>query len=109
MEFVKLQIEEEIAIVTIDRPKSMNALNNQVYEEIIAHLEAIQANDQVKVVILTGAGEKAFALEEQLSSPGEDLSGWRVCGLGVIPSIHDQKVVGNKLAESEWVLLLDSQ
>ena len=41
MEFVKLQIEEEIAIVTIDRPKSMNALNNQVYEEIIAHLEAI--------------------------------------------------------------------
>ena len=30
MEFVKLQIEEEIAIVTIDRPKSMNALNNQV-------------------------------------------------------------------------------
>lgn len=61
MEFVKLQIEEEIAIVTIDRPKSMNALNNQVYEEIIAHLEAIQANDQVKVVILTGAGEKAFA------------------------------------------------
>ena len=61
MELVKLQIEEEIAIVTIDRVKSMNALNNQVYEEIIAHLEAIRANDAVKVVILTGAGEKAFA------------------------------------------------
>ena len=30
MEFVKLRIEEDVAIVTIDRPKSMNALNNQV-------------------------------------------------------------------------------
>ena len=61
MEFVKLRIEEEVAIVTIDRPKSMNALNNQVYEEIIANLEAVEKMDDVKVVILTGAGEKAFA------------------------------------------------
>lgn len=61
MDYVKLQTEGEVAIVTIDRPKSMNALNNQVYEEIIAHLEAVETNDQVKVVILTGAGEKAFA------------------------------------------------
>lgn len=58
------------------------------------------------------AGEKAFALEEQLSSPGEDLSGWRVCGLGVIPSIHDQKVVGNKLAfrgAAELTALLETE
>ena len=61
MEFVKLRIEEEVAIVTIDRPKSMNALNNQVYEEIIANLEAVEKMDDVKVVILTGAGQKAFA------------------------------------------------
>ena len=61
MEFVKLSIQENVAVVTIDRPKSLNALNNQVYEEIIAHLEAVEANDQVKAVILTGAGSKAFA------------------------------------------------
>ncbi|MDD7290046.1 MAG: enoyl-CoA hydratase-related protein, partial [Clostridiales bacterium] len=61
MEFVKLSIQENVAVVTIDRPKSLNALNNQVYEEIIAHLEAVEANDQIKAVILTGAGSKAFA------------------------------------------------
>ena len=32
MEFVKLSIQENVAVVTIDRPKSLNALNNQVYE-----------------------------------------------------------------------------
>lgn len=61
MEVVKLRIEGEAAILTIDRPKSLNALNNQVYEELIAHLEKVEANDQIKAVILTGSGEKAFA------------------------------------------------
>ena len=36
MEFIKLSLEEELAVVTIDRPKSLNALNSQVYREIIA-------------------------------------------------------------------------
>lgn len=44
------------------------------------------------------AGEKAFALEEKLTAPGEDLSGWKLCGLGVSPVIQDQKVVGSNLA-----------
>lgn len=61
MEFVKLQLEEPLAIVTIDRPQSMNALNSQVYQEIIATLGKVKDMDQVKVVILTGAGDKAFA------------------------------------------------
>ena len=61
MEFIKLSLEEELAVVTIDRPKSLNALNSQVYREIIATLRQVEAMDQVKVVILTGAGEKAFA------------------------------------------------
>ena len=90
MEFVKLQIEEEIAVVTIDRPKSMNALNNQVYEEIIAHLEAIQANDQVKVVILTGAGEKAFAAGADIAQMvhQDAMEGRHLGGLAVLSALH---------------------
>ena len=60
MEFIKLSLEEELAVVTIDRPKSLNALNSQVYREIIATLRQVEAMDQVKVVILTGAGEKTL-------------------------------------------------
>ena len=61
MEYVKVQVEGELSKVILNRPQSMNALNNQVYQEIIACLEDLEARDQVKVVILTGAGDKAFA------------------------------------------------
>ena len=61
MEFVKLTLEEELAVVTLDRPKSLNALNSQVYREIIATLRQVEEMDEIKVVILTGAGQKAFA------------------------------------------------
>ena len=43
MEFIKLSLEEELAVVTIDRPKSLNALNSQVYREIIATLRQVEA------------------------------------------------------------------
>lgn len=61
MEYVKLKLEGELAKITIDRPQSMNALNNQVYKEIIACLDEVEPMDPIKVVILTGAGDKAFA------------------------------------------------
>ena len=61
MELVKLQLEAPLAVMTIDRPDCLNALNSQVYEEMIALLRQVEAMDEIRVVILTGAGEKAFA------------------------------------------------
>lgn len=61
MECVKLEKQESVAILTIDRPKCLNALNNQVYRELSQSLRDIQQDSSVKVVILTGAGDKAFA------------------------------------------------
>lgn len=61
MELVKLQLEAPLAVMTIDRPDCLNALNSQVYEEMIALLRQVEAMDDIRVVILTGAGEKAFA------------------------------------------------
>ena len=61
MDFVKLELRAPVAIVTLDRPDCLNALNNQVYEEIIATLQDVEKNSDIKVVILTGAGKKAFA------------------------------------------------
>lgn len=61
MKYVKLSIQEPVAVVTIDRPDCLNALNSQVFREISATLQEVEANDQVRVVILTGAGDKAFA------------------------------------------------
>ena len=56
---VKLSVEEGIALVTIDRPP-VNALSAAVMDELDRQLEAIKADPQVKVVILTGGGAFAF-------------------------------------------------
>ncbi len=53
-------VDEGIAIVKINRPKVLNALNNQVMEELESVLDAIGNDTGVKGVIITGEGEKAF-------------------------------------------------
>jgi enoyl-CoA hydratase len=50
-----------IAKVTLNRPESLNALNSTVYNELYDVFEAIENDAEVRVVILTGSGEKAFA------------------------------------------------
>ena len=45
----------------LNRPKSLNALNGQTYEEILACLERIEPDDAIRVVLFTGAGDRAFA------------------------------------------------
>ena len=59
MEFITYEQEGQVGIVTINRPKALNALNSQVLEEIEAAFKAIDL-DAVRAVILTGAGEKSF-------------------------------------------------
>jgi enoyl-CoA hydratase len=60
MENVKTNLRDGLLIVTIDRPKVLNALNAQTVEEIYEAFEAARDDESVKAVIVTGAGEKAF-------------------------------------------------
>ena len=59
-ETVLFEQEGRVAILTINRPDKMNALSEEVRSELLAHLERIAADDALGVVVLTGAGEKAF-------------------------------------------------
>jgi enoyl-CoA hydratase len=54
------QKEEGIGIVTINRPKALNAANSEVNSELFRLFEEIEADAEVRVVILTGAGDRAF-------------------------------------------------
>lgn len=49
-----------IGYVTINRPEKLNALNRKVMEELLDCFQSLQKDDEVRVVILTGSGEKAF-------------------------------------------------
>lgn len=58
-EVVKVSIENYIAVVTIDRPP-VNPLNSEVFLTLSRQIDELESNDDVRVIILTGAGEKAF-------------------------------------------------
>jgi len=54
------EINEGVALVTVNRPESLNALNSQVLAELECVLYGIELDNDARVVIITGAGEKAF-------------------------------------------------
>jgi enoyl-CoA hydratase len=62
MEYKKLllEIEEGIAILTFNRPKALNALSAELLIEFRDALHKLEENDEVKAIILTGAGDKSF-------------------------------------------------
>ncbi len=71
--------EDAIAIITVNRPKSLNALNKETLEEMLVCLKALGEDQTVKVVIMTGAGEKAFVAGADISfMRGLDQAGGKV-------------------------------
>lgn len=60
MDFVKVDIAERVALLTIDRQEKLNALNSEVLDELLSALEQVSRDEQAGVIIVTGAGPKAF-------------------------------------------------
>ena len=67
MAFVNTEIQGAVAVVTIDRPKALNALNPEVLADLKVAFEAIDQNT-VRCVVLTGAGEKSFVAGADIGS-----------------------------------------
>ena len=59
MEFVTYEQEGFVGVITINRPKALNALNSQVLEELETTFKAVDL-DTTRALVLTGAGEKSF-------------------------------------------------
>ena len=59
MEFITYEQDGFVGIITINRPKALNALNSQVLDELDAALDAVDLNT-TRALILTGAGDKSF-------------------------------------------------
>jgi enoyl-CoA hydratase/carnithine racemase len=66
-ETIKLDVEDGVAILTLNRPDKMNAFNTQMMKEMIACFDHTDANDDIKAVIITGAG-RAFCAGADLSA-----------------------------------------
>ncbi|MBR1893494.1 MAG: enoyl-CoA hydratase/isomerase family protein [Lachnospiraceae bacterium] len=59
MGFVDYEVKDKIAIITINRPKALNALNSEVLDDLNAVLDGVDL-EAVRCLILTGAGDKSF-------------------------------------------------
>ncbi|MEO6984389.1 MAG: enoyl-CoA hydratase [Paralcaligenes sp.] len=57
---VKVETRGRVGLLTLDRPKALNALSNEVIDELAAALRAFDADDGIGAIVLTGS-EKAFA------------------------------------------------
>ncbi|MBS2002453.1 MAG: enoyl-CoA hydratase/isomerase family protein [Cyanobacteria bacterium SZAS LIN-5] len=64
-------VEDQIGIVTLNRPKVLNALNHELMGELVKALEAFDRDDAVRVIVLTG-GERAFAAGADIKEMSEE-------------------------------------
>ena len=59
MEFINYEVDGAVAVLTINRPKALNALNSAVLDELSETIDSIDLSE-VRALIVTGAGEKSF-------------------------------------------------
>jgi len=60
-DLVLSETHEGVAILTLNRPQKLNALNYALIDRLLAVLDAVEVDDSVRAIILTGAGERAFS------------------------------------------------
>lgn len=85
---VQVVIDQQVAVVTLNRPSALNALNAEMRGQLVAALLALQLNDDVRVIVLTGSG-RAFCA-------GLDLSELKASG----DEVEKNGIVGRELLEA---------
>ncbi|MGH9947801.1 MAG: enoyl-CoA hydratase/isomerase family protein, partial [Pyrinomonadaceae bacterium] len=66
-ETISVEVRERVAILTINRPDKLNALNTKVHSEGVAALNELRNDENVRVLVITGAGEKSFIAGADIS------------------------------------------
>lgn len=67
MKYIQLEPHGDVAVVKINRPEALNAMNVDVISELSRTIDIISADDAIKVVIITGAGERSFCAGADIS------------------------------------------
>jgi enoyl-CoA hydratase len=74
MALVEVEVADGVAVVTLNRPEAMNALSKALRAELASVMRQMDVRDDVRVVVLTGAGTRAFTAGLDLKELGSDTS-----------------------------------
>ena len=89
---VRLERQGAVAVLVVDRPKALNAINRQVLNELSEHVYALEADRDVRVVLLCGGGEKAFVagadIAEMAEMMGEESADFARFGAAVFAQLE---------------------
>jgi len=94
MEFKNLRLDKRppLAVVTIDRPKVLNALNAETFSELSEAFEGLAADPAIHVILIAGAGDRAFVagadIRELVSLTPEEGRSYALRGQGVFRRIE---------------------
>jgi 3-hydroxypropionyl-coenzyme A dehydratase len=67
MKYIQLEPQGDIAILRINRPEALNAMNLDVISELSKMIDIVAADDNIKAVVITGAGERSFCAGADIS------------------------------------------
>lgn len=67
MKYIQVEPQEDVAIIRINRPEALNAMNTDVISELSRAIDIIGVDDGIKVVIITGAGDRSFCAGADIS------------------------------------------
>lgn len=99
--YVRYDVKETIATITIDRPEAMNTISRRVYAELDSAFDEAEASDDIKVIVVTGAGDHfgaghdigSQAMRDELDEYPRDLSAsgrLKAMDRGVYFALHDK-------------------
>lgn len=67
MKYIQVESQEDVAIIRINRPEALNAMNTDVISELSRAIDIVGVDDGIKVVIITGAGDRSFCAGADIS------------------------------------------
>lgn len=67
MKYIQVEPQEDVAIIRINRPEALNAMNTDVISELSRAIDIVGVDDGIKVVIITGAGDRSFCAGADIS------------------------------------------
>ncbi len=78
-ETITVETDGHVAVLTLNRPERLNAMNAQMLDEMMAACDQVEADDAIHALVLTGAGEafsSGFDLHAQAAAPPKDEAAW---------------------------------